>query len=201
VSVTPSAPIPGSPAAASPSQTHVAPKLAVPRISWERVIRTTVGLRPHRDSGFVLRAENFGEKTVFHDYAFGGAGMSRAWGCGAMVADMALEHNERKAAVLGCGSPGLTAARPLQRRGFEVTIYGPLECPVHIRHLWPSFPAVSEGNFQPLGTDHVGQAAVDGWWRFPEPAQRDEIASTQHRYSGWYSEANIKRINEGVRNE
>jgi D-amino-acid oxidase len=97
--------------------------LAVPRISWERVIRTTVGLRPHRDSGFVLKAEKFDEKTVIHDYGFGGAGMSLAWGCGAMAAGMALEHNERKAAVLGCGSPGLTAARQLQRRGFEVTIY------------------------------------------------------------------------------
>ena len=98
-------------------------KLAVPRISWERVIRTTVGLRPHRDSGFVLRAEKFDAKTVIHDYGFGGAGMSLAWGCGAMAADMALQHSERRAAVLGCGSPGLTVARQLQRRGFDVTIY------------------------------------------------------------------------------
>jgi D-amino-acid oxidase len=36
---------------------------------------------------------------------------------------MALQHSERRAAVLGCGSPGLTAARQLQRRGFDVTIY------------------------------------------------------------------------------
>jgi glycine/D-amino acid oxidase-like deaminating enzyme len=98
-------------------------KLVPPRLSWERVIRTTVGLRPHRDSGFVLKAEKFGEKTVVHDYGFGGAGMSLAWGCGAMAADLALQHSEREAAVLGCGSPGLTAARQLQRRGFEVTIY------------------------------------------------------------------------------
>jgi len=98
-------------------------KLAVPRISWERVIRTTVGLRPHRDSGFVLKAEKFDAKTVIHDYGFGGAGMSLAWGCGAMAAGMALEQNDRRAAVLGCGSPGLTAARQLQRRGFDVTIY------------------------------------------------------------------------------
>src|ERR1700692_3142297 len=92
-------------------------KLAAPRISWERVIRTTVGLRPHRDSGFVLKPEQFDTKTVIHDYGFGGAGMSLAWGCGAMAADMALQHPERRAAVLGCGSPGLTAARQLQRRG------------------------------------------------------------------------------------
>jgi glycine/D-amino acid oxidase-like deaminating enzyme len=64
--------------------------LGVPRISWERVIRTTVGLRPHRDSGFVLKSEQFDAKTVIHDYGFGGAGMSLAWGCGSMAADMAL---------------------------------------------------------------------------------------------------------------
>jgi D-amino-acid oxidase len=97
--------------------------LAVPRISWERVIRTTIGLRPHRDSGFVLRPEKFDQKTVIHDYGFGGAGMSLAWGCGAMAADMCLLQEERRVAVLGCGSPGLTAARQLQRRGFDVTIY------------------------------------------------------------------------------
>ena len=107
----------------APAAQPLSVNLAVPRISWERVIRTTVGLRPHRDSGFVLKAVKFDEKTVIHNYGFGGAGMSLAWGCGAMAAEMALQHRERRAAVLGCGSPGLTAARQLQRRGFEVTIY------------------------------------------------------------------------------
>lgn len=97
--------------------------LAPVRASWDRVIRTTVGLRPRRDSGFVLKAEKFDDKTVIHDYGHGGAGMSLAWGTGAMAADLALEQGDRRAAVLGCGSPGLTAARQLQRRGFEVTIY------------------------------------------------------------------------------
>jgi len=97
--------------------------LTPPRITWERVIRTTIGLRPHRDSGFVLKGVKFDDRTVIHDYGFGGAGMSLAWGCGAMAADMALEQGDRRAAVLGCGSPGLTAARQLQRRGFAVTIY------------------------------------------------------------------------------
>jgi D-amino-acid oxidase len=114
-------PIPAPPPAVQMARASV--NLALPRISLERIIRTTVGLRPHRDSGFVLKAEKFDEKTVIHNYGFGGAGMSLAWGCGSMVADIALEHSERRAAVLGCGSPGLTAARQLQRRGFEVTIY------------------------------------------------------------------------------
>jgi D-amino-acid oxidase len=110
-------------AAATPPPVQPGVRLAAPRLSWERVIRTTVGLRPHRDSGFVLKPEKFDTKTVIHDYGFGGAGMSLAWGCGAMAADFALQHPERRAAVIGCGSPGLTAARQLQRRGFEVTIY------------------------------------------------------------------------------
>ena len=91
--------------------------------SFDRVIRTTVGLRPHRDSGFVLRAEKLDAKTLIHNYGHGGTGMSLAWGCGVMVAEFAQATGERRAAVIGCGSPGLTAARQLQRRGFDVTIY------------------------------------------------------------------------------
>ena len=109
------------------SALRIAPRpalnLALVRASWERVIRTTVGLRPHRDSGFLLKAEKLDAKTVIHNYGHGGAGMSLAWGTGSMAADMALQQDGRRAAVLGCGSPGLTAARQLQRRGFDVTIY------------------------------------------------------------------------------
>ena len=64
--------------------------LAPVRASWDRVIRTTVGLRPFRPSGFVLRA---------------------------------AQQEDRRAAVIGCGVVGLTTARQLQRRGFDVTIY------------------------------------------------------------------------------
>jgi glycine/D-amino acid oxidase-like deaminating enzyme len=97
--------------------------LAVPRISWDRVLRTTVGLRPHRDGGFVLRADKLDAKTLIHNYGHGGAGMSIGWGCGVVVAELAAQTAERRVAVIGCGSPGLTAARQLQRRGFDVTIY------------------------------------------------------------------------------
>src|SRR5499426_1285109 len=97
--------------------------LASVRASWDRVLRTTVGLRPHRASGFVLRAEKLDAKTLIHNYGHAGAGMSLGWGCGVLVSEFALQTDARRAAVIGCGSPGLTTARQLQRRGFDVTIY------------------------------------------------------------------------------
>ena len=98
-------------------------RLAPVRADWDRVIRTTVGLRPHRPSGFVLRADRLDDTTVIHNYGHGGSGMSLSWGTGRMAAEMALAHDSRRAAVVGCGAVGLTAARQLQRRGFAVTIY------------------------------------------------------------------------------
>lgn len=98
-------------------------RLPVVDVAWDRVIRTTIGLRPHRPSGFVLKADRFGAKLLVHNFGHGGSGMSLSWGTGSMAADMALPHAERRAAVLGSGVVGLTAARELQRRGFEVTIY------------------------------------------------------------------------------
>ncbi|MBI1873366.1 MAG: FAD-dependent oxidoreductase [Acidobacteria bacterium] len=92
-------------------------------VSWDRVIRTTVGLRPHRDSGFVLKADKLDAKTLIHNYGHGGAGMSLSWGTGLMAAEFALQADGRRAAVVGCGAVGLTCARQLQRRGFDVTIY------------------------------------------------------------------------------
>ena len=107
--------------AAAPSRPQV--RLAPVKASWDRVIRTTVGLRPHRDAGFVLRAEKHGDKLLVHNYGHGGAGMSLSWGTGLMAAEFATQHPERRAAVIGCGAVGLTSARQLQRRGFDVTIY------------------------------------------------------------------------------
>jgi D-amino-acid oxidase len=111
-------------APALPSRPAVA--LAPVHVAWSRVIRTTVGLRPFRPSGFVLRAEKLDAKTLIHNFGHGGAGMSLSWGCGQRAAEMAIEATAtgaRRAAVLGCGAVGLAAARQLQRRGFDVTIY------------------------------------------------------------------------------
>ena len=98
-------------------------RLVPVRAAWDRVIRTTVGLRPYRPSGFVLRAGKLDDKTIIQNYGHGGSGMSLSWGTGEIAANMALEQPARSAAVLGCGVVGLTTARQLQRRGFDVTIY------------------------------------------------------------------------------
>ena len=105
------------------AQTHHPVNLPLINASWDRVIRTTVGLRPHRDSGFRLEPDKLDQKLLIHNYGHGGAGMSLSWGTGQIAAEFALEHTERRAAVIGCGVVGLTSARQLQRRGFDVTIY------------------------------------------------------------------------------
>lgn len=114
-----------APRTAKPALTPSRPALRLPlvNVSWDRVIRTTIGLRPHRPSGFVLKADKLDGKTVIHNFGHGGAGMSLSWGTGNMAAELALAHAERKAAVMGSGVVGLTSARELQRHGFDVTIY------------------------------------------------------------------------------
>ena len=112
----------------SSTTTQLAPRrppvrLPPVNVSWDRVIRTTIGLRPHRPSGFVLRAEKLDGKTIIHNFGHGGSGMSLSWGCASMVTDLALPHIDRRAAVLGSGVIGLSSARELQRHGFAVTIY------------------------------------------------------------------------------
>lgn len=106
------------------------------RASPDRVTQTLVGLRPFRPGGFRLEAESVGDKTVIHNYGHGGAGVSLCWGTAELAAEMALETEERRVAVLGAGAVGLATARELQRRGFLVTIY--------TKAVWPD-PSVCSG--------------------------------------------------------
>src|SRR5262245_22907753 len=93
------------------------------QISNDRVIRSVAGLRPYRTSGFALRADRLGEKTVIHNYGHGGCGITLSWGTAKLAVDLALGQTHRKIAVLGSGAVGLATARLLQDHGFEVTIY------------------------------------------------------------------------------
>lgn len=92
-------------------------------VSLDNVTRTTVGLRPYRAGGFVLRAEGRDAKTVIHDYGHGGGGMSLSWGTALLALELAAQTQKRTAAVVGSGVIGLSTARVLQDAGFSVTIY------------------------------------------------------------------------------
>lgn len=110
-------------AVVSPTPVLPREKLAPVRSSPDRVIRTIVGLRPFRPSGFVVRGEKLDAKTVIHNYGHGGAGITLSWGTAHLALEQAAQVETRTAAVIGCGVIGLTTARSLQLRGCAVTIY------------------------------------------------------------------------------
>jgi len=99
------------------------PSLARVRVAPERVIRTIVGLRPFRPSGFVVRGEKLGDKVVIHNYGHGGAGITLSWGTAHFALAEAATVDARHAAVIGCGVAGLSTARLLQQRGYAVRVY------------------------------------------------------------------------------
>jgi D-amino-acid oxidase len=117
--------------------------LAPVRVSPGRVARTVAGLRPFRPGGFVVRSDRFGDRVVVHNYGHGGGGISLAWGSSELAAELvseaAAERGFREVAVLGSGIMGLTSARLLQDRGFQVT--------VHAREL-PPFTTSNAGGGQ-----------------------------------------------------
>jgi D-amino-acid oxidase len=92
-------------------------------VSEDRVIRTVVGLRPHRRSGFRVEREQVGGTTVVHNYGHGGGGITLSWGTAKLATDLGLKGHTGPVAVLGCGVVGLTTARMVQDAGFPVTIY------------------------------------------------------------------------------
>jgi len=92
-------------------------------VSENRVIRTVVGLRPHRPSGFRVEREQVGDTVVVHNYGHGGGGITLSWGTAKLATDLGLKGHTGAVAVLGCGVIGLTTARMAQDAGYSVTIY------------------------------------------------------------------------------
>ncbi|HJS75188.1 MAG TPA: FAD-dependent oxidoreductase [Vicinamibacteria bacterium] len=100
-------------------------KLAPVQVSKDRIIRTVVGLRPFRSSGFRVEKEKLGRKIVVHNYGHGGGGITLSWGTSLLAVEELFRDDppQGRVAVLGAGAVGLATARLLQRRGIEVTLY------------------------------------------------------------------------------
>ena len=92
-------------------------------VDASRVIRTVAGLRPYRRSGFVVRREALGEKSLVHNYGHGGSGITLSWGSSRLATNLGLPGHSGAVAVLGAGALGLTTARLVQEAGFPVTVY------------------------------------------------------------------------------
>ncbi|HEY6220853.1 MAG TPA: FAD-dependent oxidoreductase [Gemmatimonadaceae bacterium] len=127
-----------------------------------RVLRTTVGLRPYRPDGFVVRAEQLADKTLIHDYGHGGSGVTLCWGTAQMAIELLGHRPVDRAAVIGCGVIGLATARLLQRRGVPVTIYTAEQTPNTTSDrsgaFWAPFGLVDDDRMTPEISDRIAQA-------------------------------------------
>lgn len=130
--------------------------LAPVKVDETRVIRTVAGLRPYRASGFVVRAEQLGDKKLVHNYGHGGAGITLSWGSSKLATDLGLQGHSGPVAVIGAGALGLTTARLVQEAGFPVTIYAKA-LPPH------TTSNIAGGQISPFG--HFREDSVTPEWR------------------------------------
>jgi D-amino-acid oxidase len=128
--------------------------LAPVNVDSSRVIRTVAGLRPYRRSGFVVRAEQLGEKRLVHNYGHGGGGITLSWGSSRLATELGLQGHSGPVAVLGAGVMGLSTARLAQEAGFPVTIYTAALPP-------DTTSNIAGGQFHPFSVFHPGATSPE----------------------------------------
>ncbi len=109
------------------------------------------GVRPHRKGGVNLSVEQVGDRRLVHNYGHGGAGITLAWGCAAVVVEKLGPDAPASIAVLGTGVAGLTAATELRARWPAVPIT------VYAKDLDPKTTTswIAGGQFEPSGIFHA----------------------------------------------
>ncbi|MDM7954956.1 FAD-dependent oxidoreductase [Blastomonas sp.] len=146
------------------SSSATASCLARVNVDPSRVIRTVAGLRPYRPSGFVVRAEAFGDALLVHNYGHGGGGISLSWGSSRLATALGLPGHSGPVAVIGSGIMGLTTARLVQEAGYPVTIYTDTLPPGTTSNI-------AGGQIYPAG--HFDDAMVTPQWRDQAAAAAD----------------------------
>lgn len=119
-----------------------------------RIIRTMAGLRPYRRKGFVVRANQLGEKRLVHNYGHGGGGITLSWGTSKLAIELGLKGHNGPVAVLGSGVVGLSTARLVQEAGFAVTLYTAALPP-------DTTSNIAGGQFHPFATFHPGEVTPE----------------------------------------
>lgn len=158
-----------------PSRARAASRLvSLPPIDVrkERVLKTIVGLRPFRPSGYVVRADKLGEKLVVHHYGHGGCGVTLSWGTAELAVRLVEQAGrtdaQKRVAVIGCGAVGLATARLLQQAGYRPTLYA--------RDLPPdTLSNVAGARWYPFDVFDrkvVSSAFLDELWRVSRVAYR-----------------------------
>ena len=125
--------------------------LTLPRRLPE-VLEHVAGLRPYREGGVRLEAEDWDGRWMVHNYGHGGAGITLAPGSAQLAAEEVLARvgPPARVAVLGAGIIGLSTARALLARGFQVTVYA--------RELPPSTTSdVAGGVWAPVEVGQEGR--------------------------------------------
>jgi len=93
------------------------------KVRRDRILKSVVGLRPHRDGGFRLETAPLQGKMLIHNYGHGGDGVSLSHGSASVAAEMAHATGARNTAILGAGVMGLTTAHLLAGWGHKITIF------------------------------------------------------------------------------
>lgn len=109
--------------AAAPIKKSLPSILPPVNVSSERIIRTVVGLRPYRPSGFNLGIQKLDDALVIHNYGHGGGGISLSWGSASLAIEKIKADKNAPIAVMGAGVIGLSTAILLLKQGRSVTIY------------------------------------------------------------------------------
>ncbi len=110
-------------ACATAPERGIAPHVMPVKVRRDRILKSVVGLRPHREGGFRLETAPLQGKALIHNYGHSGDGVSLSHGSSHIAAEMAHAASARDTAVIGSGVMGLTTARLLSAWGHEVTIY------------------------------------------------------------------------------
>ena len=180
-------------------------KFSPVNVSSDRAIRTVVGLRPYRPSGFRINSEQLNNKTVIHNYGHGGAGVTLSWGSATLAVEEAIKTKATHVAVIGSGVIGLSTARLLQQKGFLVTIYardlppdttsnvaGAIWFPVSVHdqnEVTPEYMntfnracRLSQRMFQDYVGDHYGVWWIKNHFLFRKPPEAPEFPGGNELY-------------------